>query len=137
MPNPAGDSRYKWPSESQSALRIRQHRKNYLTPPYVTAVPEVTHYTLDPKTDKFLILATDGIWDRLSSSQSVDLIAGYMQRRKMVSDPPRVGRSLIEDEQRNGDDWDWGDENAATCLIRNALGMLSVRELRREVSTHP
>ncbi|TPX56338.1 hypothetical protein SpCBS45565_g08431 [Spizellomyces sp. 'palustris'] len=123
MPTRAfGDSRYKWPAEDQQALRIRQHRANYHTPPYVTAEPEVTHYEIDPTADKFLILATDGIWDRLSNEQSVELVAGYMQRHALVPDAPTVGASLLEEATRAGDQWSWMDDNAATHLIRNALG---------------
>ncbi|KAJ3177173.1 hypothetical protein HDU87_004665 [Geranomyces variabilis] len=122
MPTRAfGDSRYKWLQEEKAAIGMRASPA-YLTPPYVTAEPEVTYYRMDPSTDKALIIATDGIWDCLSSEQAVDLLGGYMQRRGLVSDPPTVGRSLLDTQTRAGGDWEWKDTNAATHLIRNAIG---------------
>lgn len=38
---------------------------NYYSPPYVTAKPEIKHRQLNYK-DKFLVLATDGLFDLLS-----------------------------------------------------------------------
>ncbi|KAI8591762.1 phosphatase 2C-like domain-containing protein [Geranomyces variabilis] len=94
MPTRAfGDSRYKWLQEEKAAVGMRASPA-YLTPPYVTAEPEVTYYRMDPSTDKALIIATDGIWDCLSSEQAT----------------------------RAGGDWEWKDANAATHLIRNAIG---------------
>ncbi|KAJ3158621.1 hypothetical protein HDU86_002584 [Geranomyces michiganensis] len=122
MPTRAfGDSRYKWLQAEKAAIGMRASPA-YLTPPYVTAEPEVTYYRMDPSADKALIIATDGIWDCLSSDQAVDLLGGYMQRRGLVSDPPTVGPSLLDTQTRAGGEWEWKDANAATHLIRNAIG---------------
>lgn len=40
----------------------------YYTPPYLTAKPQVVHHQLQPR-DKFLILATDGLWDFMTPLQ--------------------------------------------------------------------
>lgn len=40
----------------------------YYTPPYLTAKPQVAHHHLQPR-DKFLILATDGLWDFMTPLQ--------------------------------------------------------------------
>lgn len=40
----------------------------YYTPPYLTAKPQVAHHQLQPR-DKFLILATDGLWDFMTPLQ--------------------------------------------------------------------
>lgn len=42
----------------------------YYTPPYLTAKPQVAHHQLQPR-DKFLILATDGLWDFMSPLQVI------------------------------------------------------------------
>lgn len=42
--------------------------------PYITAEPEVTWRVVQPG-DEFLILACDGIWDNLSNSQAVEVVA--------------------------------------------------------------
>lgn len=43
------------------------------TPPYVSHEPEVHHITLAPE-DKFVILATDGLWDELSHTDAVRIV---------------------------------------------------------------
>jgi len=42
----------------------------YYTPPYLTAKPQIAHHHLQPR-DKFLILATDGLWDFMSPLQVI------------------------------------------------------------------
>ncbi|KAJ3299755.1 hypothetical protein HK104_007209 [Borealophlyctis nickersoniae] len=117
MPTRAfGDSRYKWPSSVQEVLLPHLGRRstprNYHTPPYITAEPEVTHYKVEPGPDRFLILASDGLYDRLTSDECVELVASYMEQRHML--PTGAGNSRKQGIVR--------DENAATHLIRNALG---------------
>jgi len=73
-----GDFRFKWPrhilekwvSPVVGETALPPH---YKTPPYLTARPELTHYTLSPR-DKFLVIASDGLWDLLSPTQVVRLV---------------------------------------------------------------
>lgn len=81
-------------SSNNSFLRPREELK---TPPYMTASPELTTVALS-RSDKFLVLATDGLFDLLTSSDVVRLLANYKT----------LGRK--------------GD-NAATYLIRQAITM--------------
>ena len=62
-----------------------------LSHPYTTAKPEVRVFRLIPE-DRFLVVATDGLWDVLSNQQVVDIV---------LKVPP--------------------GENAATALIEEAL----------------
>src|SRR5690349_5842679 len=59
------DHRYKWSKELQKIvlepLGITPPA-SLLTPPYLTALPEVFYHRLTPN-DKFLVLATDGLWE--------------------------------------------------------------------------
>lgn len=41
---------------------------HYETPPYLTCKPDVTYRRLTPR-DKFLVIASDGLWDLLSPLQ--------------------------------------------------------------------
>lgn len=41
---------------------------NYHTPPYLTARPDVSYHKLTPR-DKFLVIASDGLWDIISPLQ--------------------------------------------------------------------
>ncbi|MEQ2189720.1 hypothetical protein GOODEAATRI_028204, partial [Goodea atripinnis] len=75
-----GDVRFKWSLELQQsilarlesgvdldALNLYQYTPpNYLTPPYLEVTPEITYHKLRPQ-DRFLILATDGLWDEFAT----------------------------------------------------------------------
>ena len=107
MPTRAfGDARYKWPTEVQSILKTfgaRGPPRNYVSPPYVTAEPEVSYVELNPETDKFLILATDGLWDELSSEEAMAVISktsdenkasGLIKRALGAGDSDRLVKNL-------------------------------------------
>ena len=49
------------------------------TPPYLTAEPVVTSTKIDPTKSSFLIMATDGLWNTLSSQQGVDLVGKWLE----------------------------------------------------------
>lgn len=116
-----GDIQYKWDKVTHSHVLTQVYGgpivppNMYITPPYLTARPVVTHHCLQPN-DKFLILATDGLWDVLSNEQAVGLVANFLQQ----------GRKDKENATALSDITDAGDEvleqNAATHLIRHALG---------------
>lgn len=64
-----GDVRYKWPREKLQKIIVPHFGEqvippNYHTPPYLSAKPDVQYHKLTPK-DKFLVLASDGLWDVL------------------------------------------------------------------------
>lgn len=64
-----GDVRYKWPREKLQKIIVPHFGDqvippNYHTPPYLSAKPDVQYHKLTPK-DKFLVLASDGLWDVL------------------------------------------------------------------------
>ena len=40
----------------------------YHTPPYLHAIPEVSYHRLTPR-DRFLVIASDGLWDMMTPSQ--------------------------------------------------------------------
>lgn len=57
----------------------------------VTAVPDVTHLRLTPA-DAFVILASDGVWDWVPSSEAVRFVGARRQR----SEPPQaVAEALV------------------------------------------
>ncbi|KAJ3348925.1 [Pyruvate dehydrogenase [acetyl-transferring]]-phosphatase 1, mitochondrial [Kappamyces sp. JEL0680] len=75
-----GDARYKWPISVQEVLTPHLGRRippNLLTPPYVTAEPEVTYYKRD-ENDEFIVLACDGLWDDMDSNTSVQVVKNLM-----------------------------------------------------------
>ena len=113
MPTRAfGDASYKWTRDQMENLakgilnrgygeqllkRIRVITKS-ITPPYVTASPEMFHYKLSDE-DKFIILASDGLWDVVSNDEAVQIVSDYRKDSRP-------------------------DENAASYLIRKGLEKL-------------
>lgn len=78
----------------------------YESPPYLTALPEVTHHSLPLSGFQFLILASDGLWDLLNNEDAVAVVDKYLKTRS---------RDGIVDNVTLTD-------NAATALVRHALG---------------
>ncbi|XP_058487052.1 pyruvate dehydrogenase [acetyl-transferring]-phosphatase 1, mitochondrial-like isoform X1 [Solea solea] len=134
-----GDIRFKWSTEMlnqvhetrpdvlsviSEAVRTPPH---YLTPPYLRAEPEVTQHHIRPS-DKFLILATDGLWELMHRQTAVQLVGeqltGLQQQRPVM---PGVGMTLgglqrLLLERRGRVISELEDQNTATHLIRHALG---------------
>ncbi|ORX77311.1 protein serine/threonine phosphatase 2C [Anaeromyces robustus] len=141
-----GDSRYKWSSKVQKSIVTpkfinRRPLPFYYTPPYITAEPVVTCHPLTEE-DQFLVMATDGIWDELSNEDVVNLIAQHLEE-KNKSEPKRkinetkyppsllIEKKTAEEMKRDRNNLIISerkipailkDSNAATHVIRNALG---------------
>lgn len=117
-----GDIQYKWDKVTHSHVLTQVYGgpivppSMYKTPPYLTAKPVITHHHLQPH-DKFLILATDGLWDALSNEQAVRLVANFLQLQRKEKQHTGTQQASVATT---------GDEvlenNAATHLIRHALG---------------
>ncbi|XP_061076559.1 pyruvate dehydrogenase [acetyl-transferring]-phosphatase 1, mitochondrial isoform X2 [Conger conger] len=133
-----GDIKFKWSGELLSrvcearpeALPGGEHAKtlppNYRTPPYLIAEPEVTSHKLRPQ-DKFLVLATDGLWEMMHRQTVVEVIGEHltgMQWQKPLSGVSftlgQMQKLLLERKARALKALE--DENSATHLIRHALG---------------
>lgn len=154
------------------------------TPPYVIADPVVTHRKLSflpeptsssantkaavdaaPSTSdvestlKFVVLATDGLWDELSSRDVVALVGGHFSGLRGAAIPKTAvliretadaagieGKSSIarlqtdtNGNQEPGPEGKWAflDEHVGTHLIRNALGGADREKLTWKVSLPP
>ncbi|XP_036387683.1 pyruvate dehydrogenase [acetyl-transferring]-phosphatase 1, mitochondrial [Megalops cyprinoides] len=133
-----GDVKFKWSSEllnrvcetRSEILSGNEHAKmlppNYHTPPYLIAEPEVTHHKLRPQ-DKFLVLATDGLWELMHRQSVVQVIGEHltgMYWQKPVSGLSftlgQMHRLLLERKARSLSALE--DDNSATYLLRHALG---------------
>lgn len=82
-----GDFRYKWPAQVLEEVASKYgHNVTppfYLTPPYLTARPEVRHHILTPR-DRFMVIASDGLWDMMSPMQVVKLVGEHMSGKAFL-----------------------------------------------------
>ncbi|ORY00042.1 protein serine/threonine phosphatase 2C [Basidiobolus meristosporus CBS 931.73] len=121
-----GDYDLKWDYDTQSGIPnqyfpdVRASLEHYHSPPYISSLPEVQHRHLT-SSDRFLILASDGLYDELNNDQIVQLVASHLRQH------PR------QDESR----WCFTDENASTHLIRNAFGGSNQRSLTYKLAPRP
>ncbi|EDV47488.1 pyruvate dehydrogenase [acetyl-transferring]-phosphatase 1, mitochondrial [Drosophila erecta] len=128
-----GDFRYKWSLDimQQKVLPMfgeQAMAPHYYTPPYLTARPDVQQHELGPN-DKFLVIASDGLWDFLSPSEVVSLVGEHINSKKIL-EPMRLpeGDTTLQEisdqlaERKAGLTRKPVDQNAATHLIRHALG---------------
>ena len=131
-----GDFRFKWSiSDLKNVVKILDSPyaqnlipMNYYSPPYLYNVPDVAHHRLTTN-DRFLILASDGLWDTMSSSDAVRLVGEYIEGKETDEKFRLQDRTLtignINDllhKRKQGLANKSTDQNSATHLIRNGLG---------------
>ncbi|KAF2180406.1 protein serine/threonine phosphatase 2C [Zopfia rhizophila CBS 207.26] len=153
-----GDHRLKWDNELIKQIQYKfwgtAPRPNSKTPPYATAEPVITETEIargddagsgEAKAD-FMILASDGLWNLMSSEHAVELVHLWLEARergngKVTNDPqrPRIPIPGRQDIIEPGVEYDvegkkettWkaeskydliDDDNAAICLLKNAWG---------------
>ncbi|EIW73223.1 hypothetical protein TREMEDRAFT_24534 [Tremella mesenterica DSM 1558] len=157
-----GDAIYKWTTNQYNQIKgafdaedekFRKQRPYNFTPPYVTARPEVAYRHLQPESGeklRFVIMATDGLWDRMTSEEATLLMASYLSHpthpdipktdlptqfsiQPSTEERPYPAEDLPGTGEQAKGAWVFeGDENAATHLIRNSLGGAD-RKLRGEL----
>ena len=122
------------------------------TPPYVTAEPIVTTTKINPENGDFLVMATDGLWECLTNEEVVGLVGQWLDTQMKSNTTgfgswfSSKSALPVENHVTNGrrtkngdgqrppirqDQWQIAsgderfvveDKNAATHLVRNALG---------------
>jgi len=128
-----GDFKFKWDRttiEDTLGAILGEHAcpPNYKTPPYLTAKPEVTYHRLSPR-DKFLVIGSDGLWDMMTPMQVVRLVGEHMSGKSTLS-PLQLSNNNVQlkdiatllKQRQAAMRLKPTDTNAATHLIRNALG---------------
>uniref|UniRef100_A0A1A8BHL2 Putative pyruvate dehydrogenase phosphatase isoenzyme 2 n=2 Tax=Nothobranchius kadleci TaxID=1051664 RepID=A0A1A8BHL2_NOTKA len=146
-----GDVRFKWSLELQQsvldslesgvdldALNLYQYTPpNYLTPPYLDVIPDITYHKLRPQ-DRFLILGTDGLWDELGNEEAVRLVGEHLSGIHLQAPVSASERRLKLGQmhelllKRRARASPALDTNAASHLIRHALGTGEYGELSQE-----
>ncbi|KAL8994346.1 MAG: hypothetical protein Q9169_005653 [Polycauliona sp. 2 TL-2023] len=79
-----GDLKWKISARLQTIAQSRFFGQpllpSLLTPPYITAEPSVSATKIDPNDNDFVILASNGLWDHLTSEQAVRLVGRWLAR---------------------------------------------------------
>lgn len=142
-----GDAFWKWSrdvqEEAQNRFFGRRPLEGCLTPPYLTAEPVISTTKIQPEKGDFVIMASDGLWDNLTSAQAVYLVGQWLKThdttrspkslefdptafKNSARDPDRVDPdkkiSYTSRPQSSPANFVVKDSNAATHLARNALG---------------
>ncbi|XP_002742408.1 pyruvate dehydrogenase [acetyl-transferring]-phosphatase 1, mitochondrial-like [Saccoglossus kowalevskii] len=126
-----GDVKYKWHANQLRALPNGRMLipRHYYTPPYLVATPEIIHHRLTPQ-DKFLVIATDGLWDFMTKEKTVQLVGDHISGRETLEafKVRPTSRFTLSDINSKLKDRKSGlasrpiDDNVATHLVRHALG---------------
>jgi len=129
-----GDVRFKWTADDIVSYLNPYVGYNvvphfYDSPPYLHALPEVAYHRLTSR-DRFLVIASDGLWDMMTPEQVVNVVGSWkrgIQSLKPFELPEDRTMTISEIQQRlkarvEGRNAGIADENAATHLIRHALG---------------
>ncbi|KAF2277028.1 protein serine/threonine phosphatase 2C [Westerdykella ornata] len=160
-----GDHRWKWSSDMVRQVQYKffgpPPRPESKTPPYMTAEPVVEEFDIvsvdaDAKAkgqgsssvkSDFMIMASDGLWDRISSEDAVLVVQRWLESRErgkgsIHEDPQYASHDFssfkpmqqdagVDFSVEEGKAVNWRakpeyftimDENAAVCLLRNAQG---------------
>ncbi|KAL8882270.1 MAG: hypothetical protein Q9198_000708, partial [Flavoplaca austrocitrina] len=77
-----GDLRWKLSAKIQSIAYTRLFGHpllpSFLSPPYINAKPSISTTKINPSDNDFVILASDGFWDRMTNEQAVRLISLWL-----------------------------------------------------------
>lgn len=122
-------------------LYFRKEPRDFKTPPYVTAKPVVTTAKVNDNT-KFMVLASDGLFELLSNAEIAALVVKWMEKhsgdtkvkslsfKKQLpkvkdlstdSESQRPAFRYRKDQSLENMSYFLEDANVATHLIRNAL----------------
>ncbi|KAI2806608.1 [Pyruvate dehydrogenase [acetyl-transferring]]-phosphatase 1, mitochondrial [Blomia tropicalis] len=169
-----GDFSFKWSVDTMKQLGLTRAfgshiiPTHYKTPPYLTAEPEITKLSLDYSKsedkgseseillDRFIILASDGLWEQFESARKVvRAVNRYRQNfRQQIDaftsanlfriDPKRANHSSAEDsgsgsDHEHHDESDVESESLANQSVDNeelSLGNI-VDRLKQKVTEPP
>lgn len=138
-----GDAVTKWSKDVQVKLKeafyVNRHNPLLNTPPYLTAEPVVSTIKVPKRSSAFLVLGCDGLFEWLTDKQVVELVGDWLSTYHpniQQSNLPVIEHDLLGSDSKESNKLairpqmlNWGelkktvaDPNAATHLIRNALG---------------
>ncbi|KAL8748664.1 MAG: hypothetical protein Q9184_007156, partial [Pyrenodesmia sp. 2 TL-2023] len=91
-----------------------------ISPPHLTAEPIITTTSISSECDGFLITASDGLWDHLSSEQAVELVHHWLQQNDPRSKPRaaiKFHELLFRADLAGAVDQDMDEKNPPECSV--------------------
>jgi len=83
----------------------------------VISEPEFTEYKLNPETDKFLVIATDGLWEFVTNQETIEIVEGQIGPAQAVDTlVTEAGTRWMKEEQVIDD---------TTVIVANLFGWRS------------
>ncbi|KAL8889909.1 MAG: hypothetical protein Q9215_002891 [Flavoplaca cf. flavocitrina] len=77
-----GDLRWKLSAKIQSIAYTRLFGHpllpSFLSPPYINAKPSISTTKINPSDEDFVIIASDGLWERMTNEQAVRLVSLWL-----------------------------------------------------------
>jgi len=82
----------------------------------VIATPEVTEFTVDPKSDEILVLCSDGVWEFIDSEQAIQIL--MKEGARVKKDATAMCTKLIETAAAKWrqEEGDYRDDITAICI---------------------
>jgi pyruvate dehydrogenase phosphatase len=74
-----GDAYLKYSEFNTNGTHRGRHISGLYTPPYVKSTPDIHHVTLSVR-DKFVVLASDGLWDFLSDEDAIKVVGECIKK---------------------------------------------------------
>ncbi len=68
--------------------KLCKNKEGKFTADLITAEPESSLHRIDPMQDEFVIMATDGVWDKVTSQEAVTFV-----RDKLMKNPAQIGQA--------------------------------------------
>lgn len=143
-----GDARYKWTPDLQRRLRdafvtgaggdgaapsVRGPPQLLQTPPYVTARPEIEWRRLPTgqgaKQLKFIVMATDGLWDMLSNEEVGSLVAGHLANVKGEVGATQLQESFLQARS--------GSASALASSLGSTVGATTSQQQQQQATPPP
>jgi serine/threonine protein phosphatase PrpC len=83
----------------------------------VISEPEFSEFELDPKTDKFIVVATDGLWEFVNNQETLEMVEGQVGPAQAVDTlVTEAGTRWMQEEQVIDD---------TTVIVANLFGWKS------------
>jgi serine/threonine protein phosphatase PrpC len=103
-----------WPQLSSVAWLIRSLGDVVAHSAGVISEPEFSEFELNPKTDKFLVVATDGLWEFIDNQETTEMVEGQVGPAQAVDTlVTEAGTRWMQEEQVIDD---------TTVIVANLFG---------------